>query len=332
MTWGRVYFGAGRLTMADSAFRLVLEARPDEPGVHHNLGNVAFRGKQYRAALAHFRTEAERNPDARPYHAMGLAYEKLGEADSAFWAFGRAIYEDSTFSEAHVSLAEWYEKSGQFDRAAESAIRATVFEPRNVRYTSLKGRMLIRAGRYRDGVGILTPVVHNDPLDYRTGFALGRGWQRLGNEELARKYVDQAERARQVMQDIEAQMELLESVPDNVQVRLDLAESLRRVGRLDQSIMHYQIIEAQRPVNIGVKANLATLYMMRGDTTSAMARYDQILEQDSTVVEVWINLAQLYVRTGRREKAIDALAKARKYGPGNPRVQALQEWAAPYLR
>jgi len=332
MTWGRVYLGAGQLAMADSAFRRVLDTRPDETGIHRNLGNVAFSGKQYQRALVHYWTEAEHHPDARPYHAMGLVYERLGEADSALWAFGQAILIDSTFAEAYVSLARWYETSGQFNRAAESATRASTLSPRNAGFTSLKGKMLIRSGRYRDGVEVLTPVVYNDPLEYRAAFALGRGWQMLGNEERARQYIDQAERARQVMKDIEAQMALLDDVPGNVQVRLDLAEMFRKAGRLDQSIMHYQIIEAHRPTNIGIKANLATLYLMRGDTTSAMARYNLILEQDSTVVEVWINLCKLYVRTGRREKAIDALAKAREYGKGNPRVQALEEWAAPFLQ
>lgn len=326
MTWGRIYFAAGRLEEADSAYREVLRARPDQKGIYHNLGTVAFRAKQYREAVDYFEEEVERNPEAKPYHAMGLAYDRLAMADSARWAYERALALDSTFAGGYARLAQWYETSGEFDRAAEMAIRAHALEPGNRAYEAQKGRLLIRSGAYRDGIAVLTPLVRDDPLDYRSGFSLGRGWQMLGDHEKATRYLEQAEQARQVMQDIEAQMELVEDVPGNLNARLALAEALRRVGRLDQSILQYQIIESQVPANIGVKANLATLYMMTGDTASALRRYDEILARDSTVVEIWVNLCQFYVKTGRREKALEALAKAKRYGAGNRRVAALEEW------
>ena len=331
MTWGRIYFAAGRLEEADSAYRRVVELKPDEPGIYHNLGTVAFRARRYRDAIELFRQEAERYPEPRPYHAMGLAFDRLAMADSARWAYEQAIATDSTFAQAYASLARWFETSGKFEEAADFAIRAHALEPRNEQYEILKGRMLIRAGRYRDGVVILTPIVERDPFAYRPGFALGRAWQMLGDDEKAQVYIEQAGRAREIMQDIEAKMELLEDVPENLNARLELAEALRRVGRLDQSIVQYQFIERMLPENLGVKANLATLFMLTGDTTSALRRYDEILARDSSFVEVWINLCQHYVRTGQTQKALEALGEAKRYGAENPRVVALEDWVSENL-
>ena len=65
---------------------------------------------------------------------------------------------------------------------------------------------------------------------------------------------------------------------------------------------------------------------MQGDTASAVNRYHQVLGQDSTVVEIWINLCQIYARSGQRHEALEALAKAKRYGQDNPRVDALEAW------
>ncbi|RMF63231.1 MAG: tetratricopeptide repeat protein [Bacteroidetes bacterium] len=321
---GRLAFELGRLDQARADYERVLALAPDYEGAWHNLGNVAFRQRRYREALRCYRNELAHHPAARPWHGLGGTYEVLGQADSARWAYTRALAEDPGYAPAHAALADRYQREGDFETALRHARAALEQAPDDLAYQYRVGLMLVRTGRPDEALPLLRSVVERQPWHYGAWFNLGQALQQLGDpsagEVLARAEAVRAEQA--VVERLEREAR---TSPESFAKQVELADALRRSGRLADALQVYHRALSLHPGHLGLLNNLATLYLQQGDTTEALARYRDILRQDSTFAETWLNLGLHYARTGRTRAAEAALRKAFRYGADNPAVQAVRQ-------
>ena len=160
---GRVYFELGRMDEARAAYQRVIALNPAFEGVWHNLGNVSFRQKRYREALGHYRRETSLRNDPNPWHGMGGTFWTLGIADSARWAYEKAIEADAKYAPAYASLAEWYESEGAFEEALRLARNALQRDTANTDYRYRVGALLFRVGEYEESERQLRRVVDAQP-------------------------------------------------------------------------------------------------------------------------------------------------------------------------
>jgi tetratricopeptide (TPR) repeat protein len=322
-TRGLILMELGRLEGAGRAFREALTLSPEYRGAWHNLGNTAYQASQFREAVAAYGMATRQSAAARSYHALGAAYDKLGAADSALWAYQKAIDIDEDYAPAYMSLAEWHEDSGDFEQALGFASRAAELDPENLEFASKLGRMQYRAGRFEDSVRTLSSVSEARPWDYNALFNLGQSQARLGLSEQAAETLRRAEEARIR----EANLEQLESsvrqLPEDFGLRVAYADALRDGGRLRDAIRAYHVALALRPGNLSIRTNIATLLLRSGQSAEALRRYREIVSEDSTVVEVWANLALFYARQQQSEAAEAALDRLRRLEPQHPVVQRL---------
>ncbi len=325
---GRTYFELGRMAEAREAYRAVLERDANFEGAWHNLGNVAFRQKQFREALRYYEKEAALHAAApNPWHGMGGAYESLGRADSARWAYEKAAEVDPDYMPAYLSLATWHQDEGDFEKALEYARRAHELAPADLDARYLVGGLAFQAGRHEEAIEMLTPVAEAQPWNYSALFTLGQAHQRLGHDAEARRTLAQANQVRAQQAEVERIQREAGDQPENFDRQIAYADALRRTGRLAEAFRPFHVAASLRPDNLALRNNLATLYLQRGDTTEALARYRQILQRDSTFAEAWLNLALHYGRTGRREAFDQALRRAVAHGQDNPTVQAFLDQA-----
>ncbi len=322
---GRLFFELGRMDEAGEAYRAVLALQPDYEGAWHNLGNVAFRQKQYQKALGHYRKEASLHDAPNPWHGMGGTFWTLGQADSARWAYERAVSADPGYAPAYASLADWYESEGAFDEALRYARHALERDPENLDNQYKVGALLFRAGQYEEAVAQLHPVIEARPWNYSALFNLGQALQRLGRREEAERYLAQANQVRTEQAEVERLHRTARDQPANFQHQIAYANALRRTGRLPEALNTYHVALSIRPENLALQNNVATLYLQQGDSTEALTRYRYILRRDSTFAETWLNLGLHYARTGRMEAAREAWKKAFTYGPDHPAVQAFRK-------
>lgn len=317
---GRLRYELGRLDEARADYERVLRLAPDYEGAWHNLGNVAFRRRWFREAVRAYRREAETHPAARPWHGLGGAYETLGRADSARLAYERALTLDPGYAPAHAALADWYLREGDDAQALSHARAALDAAPGDPAARARLGMLLVRTGDPAGAVPLLRAAVDARPWDYGAWFNLGRGLQALGDPS-APAVLARADSVRAEQAAVERLRREARTSPDNLAKQVELADALRRSGRLDKALQTYHVALSLRPGNLPLLNNLGTLYLQRGDTTEALARYRDVLRQDSTYAETWLNLALHYARTGHRKAAEDALRKAFDYGRDNPVVQ-----------
>ncbi len=322
---GRVYFELGQMAQSQDAYELLLKHTPDYPGAHHNLGN-AFLGQQlYHSALAHFRREAAVRAAPNSWHAMGATFEQMALADSARTAYLKAVSIDADYSPGHASLAELYERQGQFANALVHAKRALALQPDRAQNHYLVGLALFRLHRLEEAIPHLNQAVTLQERYYSALYTLGQALQRMGRATEAQEALTEANAMRAADQKIARLGTNAREQPTNFNHQLNYANALRSTGRLDEALNVYLIAQALRPHNLELQNNIATAFMQLGDTSQALTRYRQVLAQDSTFVVTWINLGWHYVNTNRMQQAMQAWTTAEQHGPDHPAIMVLKE-------
>lgn len=120
-------------------------------------------------------------------HAMGMLHERMGNADAAREAYGRALTEDLAFYPAHVRLGMLALAAGDTATAVSEmdlAAQAAGPDP-SVHYTY--GAMLAQLGRLDEAAAQLTRASELAPFYADPWFALGVVRDGQGNVDEARK-------------------------------------------------------------------------------------------------------------------------------------------------
>ena len=320
---GRLHASAGQLDEAAAAYKRALRRDPELQGVRHNLGNLAFEGQRYIEAVRWYRAEAERFDAARPWHGLGGAYTALGRADSARFAFERAIARDSNYAPARVSLAEWHEANGDMMEAL------TLLEPELVRRPD-DPDLGYRVGVLRERVGdaegaelLLRRVVEAEPWNYGAALSLGRALQQQGDPE-AQVFFDLAAAVREEQAVVEGLERQVRATPGDLARRVALADAYRRTGRLRDALEAYRVALGQRPENASLLTNVGVLLLQLGAPDGGVSYLRRAVASDSTFGPAWLNLWTHYERTGEIEQAEAAFEQVRRYAPDYPAMQALE--------
>ncbi len=321
---GLIYFELGRINEAGASWREVERIQPDYPGLAHNLGNVAFRQKSYRDALAFYVRETERSRDPNPWHGLGATHETLGNPIEAREAYEQALAIDPDYAPAHAALTDWHEREGDFSAALAHAERAFALAA-SLDYRYKVGALLRRVGEPAAAIPHLRAVLEVQPWNYQAAFSLGQSLRDMGQLDEATRILDRANRLRAEQQDVERYGREARAAPESFQTQLIYADALRRSGRLTEALKVYNVALSLRPNNLALQTNIATLYAQTEQSDEAEALFRQVLRTDSTHAEAWVNLGLLYLRAGKIAEADAALHRAFRYGEGNPAVEGVRE-------
>ena len=281
---GRLLFEMGYMEKAREAYKAALDLQRDYEGAWHTVGNIAFQLRQYPQALACYRHEASLRNAPMPWHGMGGTFVALGLAESARWAYQKAMAADPGYAPVYAGLADLHQTDGAYEEALRYARLASTLSPENVDFRYKVGAYLVRTGDYEGAATHLRPITESHPWKYGALFNLGRALGHLGRQEESERFLAQAEQARAEQAVVEMQGRRVRNVPTDFSARISFAQALRQSGRFAEALRAYDVALSLRPNNLALRNNVATLYLERGDTTEALSRYYHVLQQDSTIV------------------------------------------------
>jgi tetratricopeptide (TPR) repeat protein len=96
-------------------------------------------------------------------------------------------------------------------------------------------------------------------------------------------------------------------------------EALRGAGNVyydleehTKAIEHYQKYLALRPEDPSVRTDLGTMYLYSGDPSKAIVEYQAVVAENPTFFQAYFNLGIAYGEQGNKEKAAQALTRARE--------------------
>jgi predicted O-linked N-acetylglucosamine transferase (SPINDLY family) len=121
---------AGKLREAESIYRQILAAQPNEPDTLHMLGLLAYQSGHAPAAVELIGNAIRINPNAPAYHSnLGMALTALGRLDEAAAALQTAIRLEPNLPEPHNNLGNTFRALGRLDEAADMFRRALQLNP-----------------------------------------------------------------------------------------------------------------------------------------------------------------------------------------------------------
>ncbi|MEP7308074.1 MAG: winged helix-turn-helix domain-containing protein [Acidobacteriota bacterium] len=162
---GHVLSQAGRQGEADAAMRRARELEPLESMVVALSAQVAFQGRDYRAAVDHAR---------------------------------RAVLMDSTFWIGSVQLAQAYEQIGETELSLTAATDAARFSGNNSKATSLRGYLLAKIGRTTEARAVLGQMEDAARQRFVPPYAMALVHAGLGERDAVFEWLEKAYAARDV--------------------------------------------------------------------------------------------------------------------------------------
>ena len=317
---GRIYTELAQSNEADAAYREALAIRPAYPGGWNNLGNTAFRQQKYSDAIVHFRRELALRPDARPWRGIARAFVELGMADSAQYAFKRALSLDNTLAPAHFGLALLLEDLGNLNGAYEAAQQAHTHQPESLEYRYYVGLYLVKLGRPDEALTHLQAVMEQWPWHHGAHYNMGQALARLGRREEAQQVQEQAEALRGLQAQISNHETSVRTHPTDPFAHAGLGSLFRRAGRYRDAMHAYSVALFLAPNNLEFRNNVAILHLLQNDTTAAIETFEQIVHADSSYAHAWFNLGSLYAMSNQPEKARVAWRTVLRLDPNNDAV------------
>jgi tetratricopeptide (TPR) repeat protein len=137
---------------AIAEFQQAAQLDPNLPYLHFNLGLAYLARTNFEQARDEFLKDVAIEPDvAFNYDRLGVAYSYLQDDVKAQQNFQQALRRDSHLASSYFGLARIYQRQQKFDQALAAVKAAEKIDPNNPNYHNLKGQILIRMGRAKEG-------------------------------------------------------------------------------------------------------------------------------------------------------------------------------------
>jgi len=186
---------AGQLQAAADEHEAALAADPTLVPAHVNLIQIYGSLGRPDKAEEHYRAAVALDPNrADAYYDYGVLLVGQGKRAEAEEAFRKALALKPDYAEAHNNYGYLLMTSGRLDEAAQQ-YRAAIASKPDFRAAHFNlGRILVNQGNVLEAIEqfqqTLTPEDDETP---RCTYALGAAYARVGNRELALKYMQEAQ-------------------------------------------------------------------------------------------------------------------------------------------
>jgi tetratricopeptide (TPR) repeat protein len=320
---------------AAATLKKIIELDPSLDSAHQGLGNVYLKMRKWKEAIPPLTKAAELNPDnTESYYLVGTAHEELKEFDQAAEAFktyldknpgnpGDTYYhlglcqielnqlEPATSSlekameinaeDAQIinKLADVYQKTGQYEKAAETYTKLTEVNPDDAKYyfnTIIK--MYDEAGMPDKAIEATKKMIELNPQDADAIYNLGYMYVKLKNYDeaivtfktaievrpdfefaysnLGYCYIQQ----KKYNESIETYKKLVEINPENADGWMSIGTGYMYMKKFDPAVAPLQRAMELRPDNAYAYYNLGICYLNLQDYQSARDIHKQLQAVD----------------------------------------------------
>ncbi len=176
-------------------FKEALHYDPDDLSAYINLGNTYKRLERYDEAIAEYNKAIEKKNDfAEGYYNLGLCQLTMGDAQGAVESLKEALRIDPTAAETYNNLGNAYSKLNDNEHAIQYFKKAISLKPDHVYAHYNIALIYSKMEKYQEAV-----PYYRASLKLNPGFAsahknLGLVLHRLGQEDLAQKHLEAAQR------------------------------------------------------------------------------------------------------------------------------------------
>ncbi len=263
---GLQHHAAGRLDLAEAAYRDLLAADPENIDALHFLGVVAYQRGAHAQAEELISRALLRNASNAPAHNnLGNALDAQGKLDQAIVCYERAIALQPDYGDALVNLAAACKAAGELDRAIDCYRKVLpISADLPAAYTSL-GNALAQKGRLTEAGDCLRKAIELGPRHAQAHSGLGN----------VLRHQDRLEDA------VAALRRALALNPKLAEAHGNLALTLIAQGRPREAEEHCVRALELRPDSGEIKFALSQIRLLLGEYESGFALYEHRLDKDT---------------------------------------------------
>ena len=292
--------GSGKLDAAETLYREILQADPDNPNALHGLGLIAYQTEHFEQAVELLQAAVRHKPDyVQAYNNLGNALNLIGRPDEAREAYEQAVLLSPQHAEALNNLANLLRVSGQRRQAIETFERALEADPEFRLARMNMAKTLIELGRFDEAQEILHGALEACPDDAEIYFNIG----------LAHSLDLEFEKA------VEALSDCVERDPRHTEAYFKLGYAHARCDRRLDAQVSYRLALEMDPDHTAARNNLGNIFASLGRYGEAVVEYERALKAVPRRVDVIDNLGVALRKAGRFEEAFEVLDRALKIDP-----------------
>jgi tetratricopeptide (TPR) repeat protein len=372
--------GAGQATEAVRLLREIVELQPEQLGHRFRLAQYLTSIGQADDAEATLRAAIAQSPRSlAAKQALVALLRSRGDLDAAERQLLGFVEDSPADPELRVALGDFYGSRGKAAAAAaeyDEAIRLDGDGPQALAARNRLAAAALAEKRFEDARAIIEQVLaenpqDNDALILRADIALANGDTAAAITDLRSVQRDQPASvpvqralARAYLQsgDLALAEETLrksvDAVPDDPQLRVDLAGVLLQTGQSDRALQLLQDLVAEKPDSIPAQELLFQIHFQRkelgqarstadavrsarpdmatghylaglvdraeGKDQAAIESFEAALKLQPNAAEPLTGLVALLASNGRVEEALATLARLTAAQPGNGLVRNLR--------
>lgn len=259
---------------------------PGDPQVLRALGIAEQGSNLIKRAVGTFRHLVELEPDVANAHALYAdALASYGNMDAARKQLEIALKLDPKYLQARIGLGALEARAGNRQRALEIAAEVQQEHPQHSAGYELEGDLQAGAGDFS-----------------RAAEAFAQAYQRGSSARLAQKRFSALRKSGQRQQAYASLQQWLANHPDDIAIRVLLANSYQVDGRYEDAGREYQQVLKTAPNRADVMNNLAWTYLDR-DLSKAFSWAEKayaLAPQNPAIIDTygWIVFKQGDAQTG----------------------------------
>jgi tetratricopeptide (TPR) repeat protein/tRNA A-37 threonylcarbamoyl transferase component Bud32 len=312
---------SGPAAKADAVayFRAALALRPQDPAVHHNLGN-ALKTQENREKLAEavdaFRKAIELNPDFAAvygtYGSLATALREQGKLAEAVHFFEKASELNPDFAWVHHNFGVALLEQGKLEEAADEFRKAIALQPDLAGAHNSLGDALRRLGKLAEAEEAFrkSSAIKPDPAGPDPAGAYGILGAALVN----------------LTRPVEAEEVLRKGLaiePDRAGLHLQLGNALRQQGKFKEAMEAFRLAISFNPDLAWAHYNLGVVLQEQRKLAESMEAYRNALALQPGLTGfdragAQCNLGKLLIQQGHFADAVIQLRQGHELGSRDP--------------
>lgn len=291
---------AGRLEQAESLYRQVLDAFPENEDALHFLGVLAYQLEEHDTAIELISKAVRINPNlAEAHYNLGKVFEAQGKIDEAVDSYRRTIAINPGVGEAHYNLAIAFANMGKLDEAVASYRRAIAINPKDADAYYNMGNALRDQKKLDEAITAYQYALRINPQYAKVHNNLGIIFKTQGRLDEAitcyeraiaidANYADAHYNLANALDDLEdlnsaiaCYQRALAINPNHAEAHNNLGNAFGKQGKLDEAIVHYQRAAELDPANSSsAHNNLGNTFGRQDKLDEAIVHYQRAAELD----------------------------------------------------
>lgn len=277
------HHAAGRLDLAEAAYREILTIAPNWAEAHNNLGCVLQDQSRLDEAAQSYQRAVSLNADYPvALHNLGFVRQMAGQLEEAAALYEQSIALDPNYAQPQCKLGVIRRRQGRFDEAIKHLRQAVLLGPDDAAGHNHLGAALKDANRQDEAARHFQLALALDPENADAHNNLGCALHVRGKLAEAVACFERSIALR----------------PDDAQAHYNLGVVLKEQGKLDEAARQYTRACSIDPTHADAHNNLGNVLKDQGKLKPAAAEYAQAIAISPRHAQAHFNRAEL--KTFRR--------------------------------